>query len=117
MSTNLAIAELTPPARAAGGVREVAVLASPVLVQVLSETVMQVASSAMVGRLGAAELGAVGLGGVWLWTLLCPFIGAATGVQVFVSRADGAGRSRECGPWVWQAIAALVPLAIVWTFA
>jgi MATE family multidrug resistance protein len=117
MSTNLAIAELTPTAPTAGGVREVAVLASPVLVQMLSETLMQVASSAMVGRLGPAELGAVGLGGIWLWTLVCPFVGAGTGVQVFVSRAHGAGQPRECGPWVWQALAALVPVSVAWTFA
>src|SRR4029450_7237191 len=116
MSTNLAIAELTPPPRG-GGVREVAVLASPVLVQMFSETLMQVASSAMVGQLGPSELGAVGLGGIWVWTLLCPFVGAATGVQVFVSRAHGAGHPRSCGPWVWQAFAALVPLAAIWTFA
>src|SRR5688572_18969514 len=118
MSTNLAIAELSPAsARDPGGVREVAWLASPVLVQMLSETLMQVLSSAMVGRLGPAELGAVGLGGVWLWTLLCPFVGAATGVSVFVSRAHGAGQPRECGPWVWRALAALVPAAVLWTFA
>jgi MATE family multidrug resistance protein len=116
MSTHLAIAELTPPARG-GGVREVAVLASPVLVQMLSETVMQVASSAMVGRLGPSELGAVGLGGVWIWTLICPFVGAATGVSVFVSRAHGAGDPRACGPWVWQALAVLAPAAVIWTIA
>jgi len=117
MSTNLAIAELSPAARGAGGVREVAWLASPVLVQMLSETLMQVASSAMVGRLGPAELGAVGLGGIWLWTLTCPFVGAATGVSVFVSRAHGAGRPRECGPWVWQGLGALIPVSVLWTFA
>jgi multidrug resistance protein, MATE family len=117
MSTNLAIAELSPSARSAGGVREVARLASPVLVQMLSETLMQVASSAMVGRLGPSELGAVGLGGIWLWTLICPFVGAATGVSVFVSRAHGAGQPRECGPWVWRGLAALVPAAVLWTFA
>src|SRR5262245_36748082 len=114
MSTNLAIAELSPPARS-GGVREVALLASPVLVQMISETLMQVASSAMVGRLGPSELGAVGLGGIWLWTLVCPFVGAATGVSVFVSRAHGAGAPRECGPWVWQGLGALVPVAVLWT--
>jgi MATE family multidrug resistance protein len=115
MSTQLAIAELTPPARG-GGVREVVALASPVLVQMLSETLMQVASSAMVGQLGPSELGAVGLGGIWVWTLICPFVGAATGVQVFVSRAHGAGDPRACGPWLWQALAVLVPIAVVWTF-
>jgi MATE family multidrug resistance protein len=115
MSTNLAIAELTPAARRAGGVREVALLASPVLVQMISETLMQVASSAMVGRIGPSELGAVGLGGIWLWTLVCPFVGAATGVSVFVSRAHGAGRPRECGSWLWQGLGVLVPVALVWT--
>jgi MATE family multidrug resistance protein len=115
MSTNLAIAELAPPA-GGGGVREVAALASPVLVQMLSETLMQVATSAMVGRLGAPELGSVGLGGIWVWTLICPFVGAATGVAVFVSRAHGARDLRACGPWVWQALAALVPAALIWTF-
>jgi MATE family multidrug resistance protein len=117
MSTNLAIAELSPSGRDAGGVREVAWLASPVLVQMLSETLMQVASSAMVGRLGASQLGAVGLGGIWLWTLVCPFVGAATGVSVFVSRAHGAGNARECGPWLWQGLAALIPGALLWTVA
>jgi MATE family multidrug resistance protein len=116
MSTNLAIAELAPPVRG-GGVREVAAIASPVLVQMLSETLMQVASSAMVGQLGPSQLGAVGLGGIWIWTLLCPFVGAATGVSVFVSRAHGAGDPRACGPWAWRALAALVPVAVVWTFA
>src|SRR5262249_28822838 len=92
-------------------------LASPVLVQMFSETLMQVASSAMVGQLGPSELGALGLGGVWLWTLLCPFVGAATGVQVFVSRAHGAGDLRACGPWAWRALALLGPVAVVRTFA
>ena len=101
--------------RRAGDVREVALLAFPVLVQMLSETAMQVASSAMVGRLGAAQLGAVGLGGIWLWTLFCPFVGAATGVSVFVSRAHGEGHPRECGTWVWQGLGVLVPLAVLWT--
>src|SRR5258705_4335881 len=109
MSTNLAIAELSPSGRDAGGVREVGWLASPVLVQMLSETLMQVASSAMVGRLGPSELGAVGLGGIWLWTLVCPFVGAATGVSVFVSRAHGGGNARDCGPLVWQGVPGPVP--------
>jgi len=116
-SMNLSPAEPSLAPRRAGDVREVTLLAVPVLVQMISETLMQVASSAMVGRLGPAELGAVGLGGIWLWTLLCPFVGAASGVSVFVSRAHGAGDPRECGSWVWQALGALVPVAVLWTAA
>jgi MATE family multidrug resistance protein len=98
-------------------VREVSLLAFPVLLQMASETVCQLVNSALVGRLGATELGAIGLGGIWLWTLLCPFTGTASGVQVFVSRADGQGKPAECGPWLWQALYALVPTILVWSAA
>ena len=83
---------------------EVALLAFPVVLQTIAETVMQLCSAAMVGRLGAAQLGAVGFAGIWIWTLFVPFAGTANGVQSFVSRHDGAGESARCGAWVWQAI-------------
>ena len=97
-----------------GSVREVAVLAFPAVLQTLSDTVMQVVDSAIVGRLGVTELGAVGFGGVWTWTMLVAFVGAATGVQTFVSQAYGAGEARRCGQWVWQGIYALLPFAVAW---
>lgn len=107
----------SPPVRvpgagsAAGGFREVALLAYPVVLQNLSVTLLQLVDSAFVGRLGPTPLGAVGYGGVWYWTALCFFMGTATGVQTFVSQAHGAGRERECGGWAWQALYGLVPAA------
>jgi MATE family multidrug resistance protein len=95
-------------------VREVSLLAFPVVLQTTSETIMQVIDSAMVGRLGATELGAVGLSAVWMWTLFVPFIGTANGVQVFVARHFGAGELGSCGPWVWHALWVLVPGVVVW---
>ena len=95
----------------AGGLREVLDLAYPVILTQLSRTAMGLVDSAMVGRLGAVQLAAVGFGGIWLWTLFSLFFGAATGVQTFVSQAHGAGRPRECGPWAWQAFYALFPAA------
>ncbi len=100
-----------------GNVREVAYLAFPVVVQTISETVMQLVDSAMVGRLGATELGAIGFAGLWIWTLFVPFTGTAQGLQVFVSRHDGAQERQQCGPWVWQAIWLLVPAMTLWMFA
>ena len=97
----------------AGGLREVFELAYPVILTQLSRTAMGLVDSAMVGRLGAVQLAAVGFGGIWLWTLFSLFFGAATGVQTFVSQAHGAGRPRECGPWAWQALYALFPAAII----
>lgn len=101
-------------ARVPGGVAEVAALAYPVVLATIAETVMQVVNSAMVGRLGATELGAVGFGGIWMWTLLCLFVGAAQGVQVFVARAFGAGERTSCGRWVWQGVYLLLPSILVW---
>ncbi len=96
-----------------GGLREVAVLAYPVVLTQLSTSAMHVADSAMVGRLGATELGSVGYGGIWMWTALTFFMGTASGVQTFVSQSYGAGESRGCGAWVWHALYAVVPLAAI----
>ena len=95
-----------------GGVRQVAHLAYPVILTHMSITLMGVVDSAMVGRLGATELAAVGFGGIWLWTLFNGFIGAATGVQVFVAQNHGAGHPEECGHWPWQGFYALIPLTL-----
>ena len=92
-----------------GGIRDVAILAAPVVVQQLSATTMMVVDSAMVGRLGASELAAVGFASVWLWTIFALFNGTASGVQTFVSQYDGAGRDRECGAWAWHALYSVVP--------
>ncbi|MDH3521126.1 MAG: MATE family efflux transporter [Myxococcales bacterium] len=99
--------------RAQGGIREVFLLAYPVILTQLSTTAMSAVDSAMVGRLGATQLGAVGFAGIWLWTLFSPFYGTASGVQTFVSQAHGAGHPRECGRWMWQAAYAVVPAALL----
>ena len=105
--------------RVAGGVRELTALAFPVILTNLSATLMMTVDAAMVGRLGPAALGAVGYGGIWYWTALSGFTGMATGVQTFVSQADGAGEPQRCGGWAWQGWYAVLPLAtlVVGVFA
>lgn len=85
------------PLSARGGLREVTLLAYPVVLTQLAGTTMHVVDAAMVGRLGATELGAVGYGGIWLWTALSFFLGTTTAVQTFVSQAHGAGDRSGCG--------------------
>jgi MATE family multidrug resistance protein len=114
MTAKVEVLASTRVNRLPGGVAEVALLAYPAVLQTLSDTVMQVVDSAIVGRLGVTELGAVGFGGIWVWTMLVAFVGAATGVQTFVSQAYGAGEHKQCGPWVWQALYALLPPAFLW---
>jgi len=100
-----------------GNVGELTRLAFPVVVQTMSETAMQLIDSAMVGRLGATQLAAIGFAGLWVWTLFVAFAGTAQGVQIFVSRHDGAGEPRLCGPWLWQSIWLTVPAMVLWMVA
>ncbi len=94
-----------------GGMREVVILAYPVILNQISITALGVVDTAMVGRLGATELAAVGLGSLWTWTVVNLFMGMASAVQTFVSQADGAGDTTAPGRWTWQAMYALFPLA------
>jgi MATE family multidrug resistance protein len=96
---------------ARGSLREVAGLAWPVIISQMSSTLMGVVDTAMVGRLGATELAAVGFAHIWTWTLFSIFIGTASGVQTFVAQHHGAGDEKGCGAWVWHALGTVVPAA------
>ncbi|MDJ0848492.1 MAG: MATE family efflux transporter [Myxococcota bacterium] len=96
---------------ASGSLREVWILAYPVVLTQLSATLMGVIDSAMVGRLGPAELAAVGFGSIWLWTLFSLFYGTASAVQTFVAQYDGAGEAERCGAWAWRGFWVVVPAA------
>jgi Na+-driven multidrug efflux pump len=87
----------------------------PIVLTQMSQTVMHVVDSIFVGRLGAAELAALGFAGIWLWTVFSVFSGTATGVQTFVPR-PGAGAARACGPSPGGAYA-VVPAAALAAFA
>lgn len=117
-SPAVAVAAAPPrPAAAAGGIGEVARLAYPIVLTQMSQTVMHVVDSIFVGRIGAAELGALGFASIWLWTVFSVFSGTATGVQTFVSQAWGAGEERSCGRVAWQGLYAVVPAAVLASLA
>ena len=97
-----------------GSVREVTLLAYPIVLQTIAETAMHTIDSAMIGRLGVTELGAVGFAGIWIYTLFTPFLGLTSGVQIFVSRHDGAREPAKCGPWLWQALWLALPAMALW---
>ena len=102
----------TAPANAAparGSLRELLQLGWPIMLAQLSTTLMGVVDSAFVGRLGAAELGAVAFASTWSWTIFSLFLGSASAVQTFVAQAQGAGEERRCGPWAWQGLWAIAP--------
>ncbi len=95
------------PAR--GSMRELILLGTPLVLTQLSQTLMGIVDAAFVGRLGAAELGAVAFANIWSWTIFSLFLGAASAVQTFVSQAQGGGDERRCGMWAWQGFWAVGP--------
>ena len=117
MATPIPASTPIPTRVRAGGVREVTRLAYPIVLTQMSQTVMHVIDSIFVGRLGAAQLGALGFSGIWLWTVMSVFSGTATGVQTFVSQAHGAGDEKRCGAWAWQGLYAVVPPLTIALFA
>ncbi len=106
---------------ARGSIREVALLAAPAVVSMLSVTLMWTSDTFFVGRLGSAEQGAVGFSGAVAWTILSFIIGTLSAVQTFVAQHVGARSLRGAGEMTWQGLylglLAALPAALVGFFA
>jgi len=63
----------------------------------ISQTLMNVVDTAMVGRLGAAALAATGLGGLLSWLVLGTLGGLNMGVQAITARRYGEGKKLDAG--------------------
>ncbi len=85
-----------------GSYRQVLILAYPVVITMLSQTLMWLADTIMVGRLGTAQLGAVGLGGNLIWTFFAFFNGLISSANTFVAQDYGAKRYEGIGKTVWH---------------
>jgi MATE family multidrug resistance protein len=105
------------PAGAGGSVREVTWLATPVVLSMMSETMMHVVDTIFVGRLGTAEQGAVGVAATVSWTLFSFIAGILHAVQIFVAQHVGARSPRGAGEVTWQgiylALVAAIPITVV----
>jgi putative MATE family efflux protein len=87
-----------------GSYRQVWILAYPVIITMLSQTLMWLADTAMVGRLGTAQLGAVGLGGNIIWTFFALFNGLMSSANTFIAQDYGAKRYGHIGKIAWHYI-------------
>ena len=81
---------------APGGYREVWMLGYPVVITMMSRTVMMFVDTAMVGRLGAVELAAVGFAGLLTWTLFSFFNGLLFSINTFVAQRYGSEDRHGC---------------------
>ncbi len=97
--------------------RQVILLAMPVILSNLSRVFMNLADLAMVGRLGAPALAAVGMGSMVAWTVLSTAISLRTAVQTVAARRLGQKIFAECGTalhnGLFMAAITGIPLSII----
>ena len=76
-------------------IREILLLAYPVIVGMVSHTVLNLVDTAMVGRLGDVALGSVGLGSYLVLVMVLVFGSLGIGTQAITSRRLGENRPEE----------------------
>jgi MATE family multidrug resistance protein len=81
-------------------VRPTVVLALPIIIGQVSQMLMGVTDSVMIGHTGTVPLAASSFGGNVFGVFYVVGIGMMLPVAVFVSRARGAGRPEECGEYL-----------------
>ena len=72
--------------------RRIMLLALPIIGGMVSQNILNLVDTAMVGTLGDAALAAVGLGGFMNFMFIALILGVSTGVQVMTARRKGEGR-------------------------
>ncbi|MBI5538052.1 MAG: MATE family efflux transporter [Deltaproteobacteria bacterium] len=94
-----------------GSVREVLAFSAPLIVSNMSQSAMWVVDTAIMGHVGTAEQGAVGLGGVLVWALTCFFAGTMSVVNILVAQDFGAGR-KDLGRHVRTGLVMIIPMTV-----
>jgi MATE family multidrug resistance protein len=102
-------AELPPLAR----------LAWPVILAEIGWMAMGIVDTLMVGPLGPAAIGGVGVAGILFFAVAACSMGILLGLDTVVAQAYGAGRHEACRRWLWQGLwlgtLTAVPLAgVLW---
>ncbi len=101
---------------------EVLVLAGPLVLQNISQTLLGVVDTYFVSRISTESLAAVGLSVVMFFAVLMLFRGTANGTIVFIGRAHGARDDAKIGEAVWRSLnmiawLSLTVLALPWLFS
>lgn len=86
------------------GVREVALMAGPIVLGSLSYTLMEFTDKAMVSRLGTEALAASGSAGLWSYTTTTFLLGITGCVSTFASQSYGREKWTDCARYTWQGV-------------
>ncbi len=82
--------------------REITALASPIVLTMLSQTLMWTVDTIFLGHHSSLALGAAGLGGILLWTAYSAVNNLSRITGTFVSQAHGRGDDERVGDFAWQ---------------
>ena len=75
--------------------RKVLTMSLPIMAGMMSQNILNLVDTVMVGRLGAVSLSAVGIGGVASFLAIAFFLGLSPGVQAIAARRKGEGNEKE----------------------
>lgn len=95
--------------------RTIFFLAYPVVLGMISRTLMTLVDTAMVGRIGPAAVAATGVGGLVLWIIYSVFFALSVALQSIVSRRYGEKRYDECGQTFNTLWYAAIPFGFLFT--
>jgi len=88
-------------------------LAIPVILAEVGWISMGLVDTLMVGRLGAASIGAVGTGSILYMAVMVVGFGTLFALDTFVSQSFGAGRIDECHRWLFAGLQVAGILTVV----
>lgn len=100
MNTNIPL-EMEPRGT---GVREIMAMSGPIILGMLSYTVMEFFDKVMVSYIGTDALAAVGSAGVGSYTLCTLYMGIISVVSTFVAQCFGRGDLHLCARYCWQGV-------------
>ncbi len=86
------------------GAREVLVMAGPIVLSMISYTVMETMDQVMAAQLGTAELAAMGTAPVFTYLIAATMLGIVTCVSTFVSQSIGRGHPEHGASYTWQGV-------------
>jgi MATE family multidrug resistance protein len=87
-------------------------LAAPLLFAEVGEAAVQFTDTAFIGRIGSAELAAIGLADSMLELALAPAIGLADAMQIVVARRAGQGRETDIAPTFVRTLRLVLVIAL-----
>lgn len=95
------------------GLRQVFLLAWPIMISMISHTAMTVADTFFVGHLGTAPLAGMGVGSVASFVLLATGFGVMGGLRVLVAQATGAADRARADELAWQGLWLALGLGVI----